>query len=120
MLEEILTNKNTDLLKDFNSSCTDMVKKIQFDMLISLPIAFDMSDISIALALMRLDPISILEESDTDEDVESLKTFCEFYGNVRTGEFGEHTTTCEKIINCNEDSLVAEYKTFCQYITKDS
>ena len=28
MLEEILTNKNTDLLKSFNSSCADIVKKI--------------------------------------------------------------------------------------------
>ena len=28
MYEEILTNKNTDLLKSFNSSCTDVVKKI--------------------------------------------------------------------------------------------
>ena len=28
MLEEILTNKNTDLLKSFNSSCTDIMKKI--------------------------------------------------------------------------------------------
>ena len=95
MFEEILTNKNTDLLKSFNCSCTDMVKKIQLGMS-GIPIAFDMSDIPIALALMRLDPISILEGSDIDEDVESLKTFCEFYENVRTGEFGEHTTTCEK------------------------
>ena len=79
-----------------------------------------MSEIPIVLALMRLDPISILEESDIDEDVESLKTLHEFYGNVRTDEFGEHTTTCEKIINCNEKSLVAKYKTFRQYITKDS
>ena len=82
--------------------------------------AFDMSDIPIVLALMRLDPISILEESDIDEDVESVKTLHEFYGNVQTGQFGEHTTTCEKILNCDEESLVAEYKTFCQYITKDS
>ena len=28
MLEEILTNKNTDLLKSFKSSCTDIMKKI--------------------------------------------------------------------------------------------
>ena len=31
MLEEILTNKNTDLLKSFNSSCTDIMKKIDDD-----------------------------------------------------------------------------------------
>ena len=43
---------------------------------------FDMSDIPIVLALMRLDPISTLEESEIDEDVESLKTLHEFYGNV--------------------------------------
>ena len=35
---------------------------------------FDISDIPIVLALMRLDLISILEEPDIDEDVESLKT----------------------------------------------
>ena len=157
MLEEILTNKNTDLLKSFNSSCTDIVKKLddyqmqlsvsgsprkkcakdrfsndkdQFyetvikpfasALIIEMKGAFDMFDILIVLALMRLGPISILEESDIDKDVESLKTLHEFYGNVQTGKFGEHTTTCEKIINCNEESLVTEYKTFCQYITKDS
>ena len=32
MLEEILTNKNTDLPKSFNSSCTDLVKKIDYQM----------------------------------------------------------------------------------------
>ena len=157
MLEEILANKNTDLLKSFNSSCTDILKKIddyqmrltvsgstrkkraedrfsndkdQFyktvikpfvsTLIVEIKGAFYMSEIPIVLALMRLDPISILEESDIDEDVESLKTLHEFYGNVRTDEFGEHTTTCEKIINCNEKSLVAKYKTFRQYITKDS
>ena len=157
MLEEILTNKNTDLLKSFNSSRSDIVKKIddyqmrltlsgstrkkraedtfsndkdRFNETVIKPFVsaliakmkwvFDMSDTPIVLALMRLDPISILEESDINEDVESLKTLHEFYGNVRTGEFGEHTTTCEKIINCNEESLVAKYKTFRQYITKDS
>ena len=150
MLEEILTNKNTDLLKSFNSSCTDIVKKLddyqmqlsvsgsprkkcakdrfsndkdQFCETVIKPFvsalimemkgAFDMFDILIVLALMRLGPISILEESDIDKDVESVKTLHEFYGNVRTGEFGEPTTTCEKIINCNEESLVTEYKTFC-------
>ena len=43
---------------------------------------FDMSDIPIVLALMRLDPISILEEPAINEDVESLNTLHEFYGNV--------------------------------------
>ena len=81
---------------------------------------FDMSDIPKVLALMRLDQISILEESDTDEDVESLKNLHEFDGNVQTGEFGEHTTTCERIIKYNEESIVAEYKTFFEYITNDS
>ena len=79
-----------------------------------------MSDIPKVLALMRLDQISILEESDTDEDVESLKNLHEFDGNVQTGEFGEHTTTCERIIKYNEESIVAEYKTFFEYITNDS
>ena len=44
----------------------------------------------------------------------------EFYGNVQKGKFGEHITTCEKILSCNEENLVAENKTLCQYITKDS
>ena len=43
---------------------------------------FDMSDIPIVLPLTRLDPVSTLEESDIDEDVESLKTLHEFCGNV--------------------------------------
>ena len=98
--------------------CETVVKPFVSALIVEMKGAFDMSDIPIVLALMRLDPISILEESDIDDDVESLKTLHEFYGNVRTGKFGEHTTTCENIINCNEESLVAEYKTFHQYITK--
>ena len=50
--------------------------------------AFNMPDISKVLALMILHPISILEESDIDEDLESLKTLHKFYGNNWTGQFG--------------------------------
>ena len=123
MLEEILTNKNTDLLKIFNSLCADIVKKIDYQMrltvsgstrkrraqdrfsndkdqfyetvikpfvsalIVEIKGVFDMPDIPIVLILMRLDPISILEESDIDEDLVLLKTlhdFYDFYGNVRT------------------------------------
>ena len=68
--------------------------------------AFDMSDILIVLALMRLDPISVLEESDLMKMWNHLKRFMSFMEMSK--EANLMSSPQHVIINCNEESLVAE------------
>ena len=141
-LEEILTNKDTDLLKSFNSSCSGIVKtvddyqmqltvsgstrkefaedrfsndkdqicetvvKLVSTLIVEMKGAFDMSDILIVLALMRLDPISVLEESDLMKMWNHLKRFMSFMEMSK--EANLMSSPQHVIINCNEESLVAE------------
>ena len=108
---------DTDIsMEDFHTSVIQPFVKALSDEIAS---AFDLSDLPILNAFLKIDPSCIPTQSDisfTEFGTSELKVLFEFYGKDAVDKFQGKITRAEKIITCPLSSLELELGGYKNYV----
>lgn len=81
--------------------------------------AFDLSDLPILQAFLKLDPTALSEIEDelfSSYGEEELKVLHDFYGNDATDEFHGRKVRCDRLLFCPFEALKIEFDSYKAYI----
>lgn len=84
-----------------------------------ITVAFDLSDLPILNAFLKLDPADLPENSSPEIrcfGVEELQVLHNFYGNEAKDQYHGRTTRCKKLLHCPFDALELEFGGYKSYV----